>query len=485
MEASGFDVIVIGGGPAGYTAAIRLGQLGMRALVMERESLGGVCLNWGCIPSKALITAAATVEKIRKAGEMGIGVSAPTVDFARTQEWKAGIVARLTGSVGTLIRGNGGETVMGTARLVDARTVEVTRGEGEAKRFTARRAVVVATGSRVATVPGFEPDGETILTAREAVELTRIPRSLLVIGGGVIGMELGTMYQRLGSELAVVEVADSILPGVDADLVRVVERRVRARGGEILTRARALGWERRGEGAVVRVEHGGEVREMEAERVLVSVGFRPNSGGLGLEEVGVALDDRGHVVVDDQFRTSVPGVYAVGDVTGGPYLAHKAFREAETAAEVIAGRNVRRDWYALPAAIFTDPEIAVVGIGEEEAKRRGLAVKVGKFPFSASGRALSLGETDGFVKVIADEDRVLGVGIVGPEASELVGEAAFGMEMVAAAEDHALTIHAHPTLSEGVMEAFKHALGEAVHIMNRPGAAKAAAHPPRPVAVAA
>lgn len=467
MDADTYDVFVIGGGPGGYTAAIRLGQLGLRTLCVERESLGGVCLNWGCIPSKALITAAATAEKIRKAAAMGITAGEPVVDFAATQRWKGGIVARLTGSVGTLIRGNGGEVAMGTARLVDARTVEVTGADGAVRRVSARRAVVVATGSRVATVPGFEPDGERILTAREAVELTEVPRSLVVIGGGVIGMELGTMYQRLGAALTVVEVAGAILPGVDADLVRVVERRVRARGGEILTEARALGWERRGDGVVVRVEHGGTVREIEAERVLVAVGFRPNSGGMGLEEAGVRLDARGHVAVDDRFRTSLSGVYAVGDVTGGPYLAHKAFREAETVAEVIAGRNVRRDWYALPAAIFTDPEIAVVGLTEAEARWEGREMKVGRFPFSASGRALSLGETDGFVKVIANEERVLGVGIVGPEASEMIGEAALAMEMVAAAEDVALTIHPHPTLSEGFMEAFKHALGEAVHVMNR------------------
>jgi dihydrolipoamide dehydrogenase len=375
-----YDAIVIGGGPGGYTAAIRLGQLGKRVLCVEKEHMGGVCLNWGCIPSKALVTAAGTVEKIRAAGEMGILTSAPTVDFARTQAWKAGIVARLTGSVGALVRGNGGEVVMGTARLRDARTVEVAGASGEATVYTAREAVVVATGSRVATLPGFEPDGEIILTAREAVELKAVPESLLVIGGGVIGMELGGAYQRLGARLAVVEVSDSLLPGVDADLVRVVERRLRARGGEVLTGARALGWERRGGKAVVSVEHGGTVRTLEAERVLVAVGFRPNSGGLGLEEAGVRLDARGHVEVDERMETSVPGVYAVGDVTGGPYLAHKAFREAELAAEVIAGRRVHRDWYALPAAIFTDPEVAVVGMSEAEARRQGLAVRAGKFP---------------------------------------------------------------------------------------------------------
>jgi len=467
MEAKVFDVVVIGGGPGGYTAAIRLAQLGKRVLCVERENLGGVCLNWGCIPSKALISAAGLVERIREAEVMGIRAGAPEVDFAKTQSWKDGIVERLTGSVGTLIRGNGGEVAYGTARIAGERVVEVATPEGATERYEARDAVVVATGVGLSSLPGFEPDGERIVTAREAVSFGEVPRSLVVIGGGVIGMELGMMYQKLGTRISVVEVTEGLIPGVDPDLVRVVERRFRKLGGEVYTDARATGWEPREGGVAVTVEQGGETRVLEAERVLVSVGFRPNARGLGLEEAGVRLDARGHVEVDDRMRSSVPWLYAVGDVAGGPYLAHKAFREAEVAAEVIAGKNVRRDWYAIPAAVFTDPEIAVVGMTEAEARAGGREVKVGKFPFTASGRAMSLGETDGFVKVIADQERLLGVGIVGPEASELIGEAAFALEMVASAEDVALTIHPHPTLSEGVMEAFKHALGEAVHIMNR------------------
>jgi dihydrolipoamide dehydrogenase len=467
MNASEYDAIVIGGGPAGYTAAIRLGQLGLRTLVVERENVGGVCLNWGCIPSKALISAASLVEKIRHAGTMGIRIGEPEIDFAATQQWKAGIVQRLTGSVATLIRANGGEVAAGTARLIDPRTVEITAADGSTRRVAARRGVVIATGARVATLPGFEPDGARILTAREAVDLTEVPRSLAIIGGGVIGMELGMMYQKLGTRVTVVEVAEQLLPGVDPDLVRIAAKRFRARDGEALTGARAVGWEPRGDGVALTVRHAGAERTIEAEKVLISVGFTPNAAGVGLEEAGVRLDARGHVVVDRQFRTSVPGVYAVGDVTGGPYLAHKAFKEAEIAAEVIAGKNIARDWYALPAAIFTDPEIAVVGMTEAEARAAGHAVKVGRFPFSASGRALALGETEGLVKVVANDERLLGVGIAGAEASELIGEAALALEMVAAAEDVALTIHPHPTLSEGVAEAFKHALGEAVHIANR------------------
>ncbi len=467
MEGNSHDAIVVGGGPGGYTAAIRLAQLGRRTLVVEKDSLGGVCLNWGCIPSKALISAAATVDRIRRAGEMGIDAGEPAIDMVRTQAWKAGIVERLTGSVGSLIRANGGEVANGTARLLDARTVEVRAADGSVARHTASQGIVLATGARLAELPGFAPDGERILTARHVVDIDRVPASMLVIGGGVVGLELGMMLQRLGTRLTVVEASDGLLPGVDRELVRVVERRLRARGAEVLTGAKALGWEPRGEGAAVSVEAAGAVRTVEVERVLVAVGFRPWTQGLGLDSAGVRVDARGHVAVDDGLRTSAPGVWAVGDLVGAPYLAHKAFREAEVAAEVIAGRRVRLDGYAMPAVVFTDPEVAQVGLTEAEARARGGEVRVGRFPFSASGRAMALGETEGFVKVVADAERILGVGIVGPEAGELIAEAAFALEMVAAPEDVAMTIHPHPTLSESVGEAFRHLLGEAVHVLNR------------------
>lgn len=473
MDVKEYDAIVVGGGPGGYTAAIRLAQLGKRTLCVEKESYGGVCLNWGCIPSKALITAAGTFDRIREAEAMGIHAGEPTIDFAATQRWKGGIVQKLTSNVAQLIRSNGGDTLDGAARIVDAHTVEVTAADGSTARYAARDAIIIATGAGLAAIPGFAADGDMVLTARDAVDLTSVPESLLVIGGGVIGLELGMMYQRLGTRLTVVEVTDALLPGVDADVVRVVERRLKKRGAEVLTGARALGWEPRGGKAAVTVEVGGERRVIEAEKILVAVGFKPNTAGLGLEAVGVKLDERGHIATDERMETSVPGIFAVGDVAGGPYLAHKAFREAEVAAEVIAGRYARADWLALPAAIFTDPEIATVGIGEAEARRRGIEVTVGRFPFAASGRAMSLNETEGFIKILSDGERVIGVQIVGPEASELIGEATFALEMMASPEDVALTIHTHPTLGEGVMEAFKHALGEAVHVMNRPKKASA------------
>ena len=466
MHRDSFDVIVVGGGPAGYVAAIRLAQLGLRTLCVERESWGGVCLNWGCIPSKALIGAAGRWERLATSAAMGITVTGAKLDFARTQAWKQGIVRRLTGGVEGQLRGNGVEMGVGTARLTGSREVEVRSPDGAVSVYRAERAVVVATGARPVELPHLPFDGERVLSARDAVGLTEVPERLVVIGGGVIGMELGTLYQRLGSRLTIVELGDGILPGIDRDLTRVVERRVRRRGGEIHLGARATRLERAGGEVVLGVEAGGRSVSTAADRVLVSVGFRPNTEQLGLERLGVRLDPRGHVVVDRGFRSTVPGIFAIGDVTGPPYLAHKSFREGELAAEVIAGRSVQRDWLALPAAVFTDPEIATVGISEEEAKRQGREFRVGRFPLSASGRALSLDDAEGFVKVIADRQRVLGVGIVGPEASEVIAEAAFAIEMMASAEDVAMTIHSHPTLGESLMEAFKHLLGEAVHVPN-------------------
>jgi dihydrolipoamide dehydrogenase len=467
MIAQAHDVIVIGGGPGGYAAAIRLQQLGLSVLVVERESFGGVCLNWGCIPSKALITAARQWERLHGSGPLGITVAGAHLDFPRTQSWKDGIVRKLTSGVEGLVRSNGATVMFGTARLVGPRTVEVTGADGTVRRMEGSRGVVVATGARPIAIPGFEVDGERVLTARHAVSLQQVPERLVVIGGGVIGVELGTMYARLGSSVTIVELSDGLLPGLDRDLVRVVEKRLRSTGVRLLTNARARGWKEGDDCATVQVEHGGGAEHIETDRVLVAVGFQPNSEELGLDHVGVELDERGHVRIDDTYRTTAEGVYAIGDVTGGPYLAHKAYREAETVAEVLAGHRAQREWLAMPAVVFSDPEIAVVGIGEEEAKRQGISYTLGRFPFSALGRAMSLGETEGFVKVIAGRDRVLGVGIVGPEASELIGEATFAIEMMAAPEDVGLTVHVHPTLSEALHEAMRHAVGEAIHVMNR------------------
>ncbi|WP_027891911.1 dihydrolipoyl dehydrogenase [Calidithermus chliarophilus] len=471
-----YDAIVIGGGPGGYVAAIRLGQLGLKTLVVEKEAMGGVCLNWGCVPSKALISAAGLAHKARHAQAMGVQAGEVRVDVPQMQAWKDGIVQRMTGNVASLVKSNGGEIAYGTARLTGASTVEVLTPEGARRGFTARKGVVVATGARMVRVPGLEPDGEVVITAREAISLQSVPETLLVVGGGVIGLELGSVYQKLGSRLVVVEMAEQLLPSLDPDVVRVVARRLEAAGAELLTQSRVVALEKRSGKAVVTLEQQGQRRTLEADKVLVAVGFAPNSQGIGLEELGVALDARGHVLTDERGETTVRGVYAIGDVAGAPYLAHKASKEGEVVAEVIAGHHAAKDWHYMPAAVFSDPEIATVGLSEREAREQGLEVRVGKFPFSASGRAQALAETDGFVKVIADArtDRVLGVSLVGPEASELLGEVTAAMEMHASAEDLSLIVHAHPTLAEAVMEAAKHARGEAIHILNR--------RPARPVA---
>ncbi|MEM9190661.1 MAG: dihydrolipoyl dehydrogenase [Myxococcota bacterium] len=469
MAKTSYEAIVIGGGPGGYVAAIRCRQLGLETLCVEREYMGGVCLNWGCIPSKALISAAGLVEKIRTADEMGITVGDVKVDVGKMQEWKGGIVKKLTGGVRSLVKGNGADIVMGHARFTGKNSIEVEGSDGKKQSFTATKGIIIATGAQTIRIPGFDLDGKVVMGAREAVSLDRAPKKMVLIGGGVIGLELGMVYQKLGAELTIVEMMDQLLPGTDKDMVKVVEKKLKKGGANILLGARAKGCEVKGDSAVVTVDHGGEEKKFEADTVLVAVGFTPNSSELGLDRAGVKTDERGHILVDDKFQTNVPGVYAIGDVCGAPYLAHKASKEGEVAAEVIAGHKSERDWLGMPAAIFTDPEIATVGLTETQAKEQGRNVKVGKFPFAASGRAMSVRHTEGFIKTVidAEDNRLLGVGIVGPEASELIGEATLAVEMCAFADDVALTIHTHPTLSEGLMESFKHSLKEAIHIMNR------------------
>ncbi|MBI3202158.1 MAG: dihydrolipoyl dehydrogenase [Myxococcales bacterium] len=470
MEERTFDVVVLGGGPGGYPCAIRLGQLGLKVSCVEGEEYGGVCLNWGCIPSKALISTAHQYEKAGKAGEQGLTFGQVSVDVGKMQSWKNGIVKKLTGGVRMLLKQNGAEAVEGMGRFVDAKTVEVTRPSGEKLRLRATRAIVVATGSSTIQIPGFELDGKQLIGAREAVSLPAVPGRMVVIGGGVIGLELGMVYQAFGARLTVVELTPSLLPGIDPDAVKVVERSITKKGGRVLKQAKAERWEKNPDGsvAVVVASEAGTER-IDADVVLVAVGMRPRSRGIGLEEVGVKLDQRGFVPTDAQCQTNVPGIFAIGDVSGPPMLAHKATKEGEVCAEVIAGKAAGKDWVTIPGIVFTDPEIATVGLTEAAAKEQGLQVKVGRFPFAALGRAMSIRETDGFVKVVVDaaSGRVLGVHIVGPSASDLISEAALALEMVATAEDLSLTVHPHPTLGEALMEAAAHALGHAIHITNR------------------
>jgi dihydrolipoamide dehydrogenase len=471
MATRTFDAIVIGGGPGGYTCAIRLGQLKQKVVCIEKEEVGGVCLNWGCVPSKALITASHTYEKVAKEGAaMGLLADNVRVDTGKMQEWKAGIVKKLTGGVRSLLKGNGSDLIMGTARVTSPTTVEVKTKEGTTEILEATKAIVIATGSSTIEIPSFKFDGKQIIGAREAVSLQSVPKRLLVIGGGVIGLELGSVYQKLGSELTVVEMTASLLPGVDPECTAVVEKRLVKHGAKIMKSAKAAGYEKSKDGSIaVRVElEGGKFETVVCDVVLVAVGMRPNGAGIGLEEIGVKVE-RGFVPTDLAGKTNVPGVFAIGDASAMPMLAHKAMKEGEVIAEIIAGHKAAKDWVSIPAAIFTDPEIAIAGLTEEQAKAKGIETRVGKFPYAALGRAMAMLETDGFFKIVSDKKthEVLGIHIVGASASDLISEGALALEMHAFLEDIGLTIHPHPTLGEGFMEAAMGGLGQAVHIMNR------------------
>ena len=465
-----FDAIVLGGGPGGYVCAIRLAQLGQKVACVEEDEYGGVCLNWGCIPSKALISNAHFYTKAQRAADFGIQVGSVSVDVDRMQDWKSGIVKKLTSGVRTLIKSNGGTTIEGRGKLIDAQTLEVAGTDGSKSKLRAKKGIVVATGSATIQIPGFDFDGMRVIGARDAVSLRHIPRRLVVIGGGVIGLELGMVYQSFGSELTVIELTPTLLPGVDPDCVKVVERALTKRHAKVFKSAKAERWEPIDGGAArVHLTQDGKAHSIECDTVLVAVGMKPRSRGIGLEDLGVTIDQRGFVPTNERCETNVPGVYAIGDVSGTPMLAHKASKEGEVCAEVLAGKPAAKDWISVPNVIFTDPEIASAGLSEEEAKKRGLVVKAGRFPFSALGRAMSIGETEGFVKVVTDtgSGRIVGIHIVGPSASDLISEAALALEMVATAEDMAMTIHPHPTLGEALMEASAASLGHAIHIANR------------------
>jgi dihydrolipoamide dehydrogenase len=403
-------------------------------------------------------------------GAHGISVEKVTVDPEKMQEWKDSIVKKLTGGVRGLLKSNGAELLEGRGKIVARDTVEVTLKAGGKKRVSASKGIVIATGSATIQVPGFEFDGKSVIGAREAVSLRKLPKKLVVIGGGVIGLELGMVYQSFGADLTVIELTAGLLPGIDPDCVKVVERTITKHGGKVLKNTRAESVEKHADGTVtVHVSTDGKKESVSGDQVLVAVGMKPRSKGLGLEELGVQIDGRGFIQTNDQGQTNIPGIYAIGDVGGPPMLAHKASKEGEIVAEVIGGKRAAKDWITVPGIVFTHPEIATVGLTEKEAKDQGYEVKAGKFPFSVQGRAMSIAETDGFVKVVTDTKtkRILGVHIVGPSASDLISEAALALEMVASAEDMAMTIHPHPTLGEALMEASAASLGHAIHMMNR------------------
>ncbi len=461
-----YRAVVIGGGPGGYVAAIRLGQLGQKTLLVDQNEVGGVCLQCGCIPSKALIQAARMYTALRhRAEQMGIRVAGLSVDWAQTIAWKDRIVTRLTRGIHQLLKGNGVEFVRGTASIVDPHRVRIATQDGP--REVTAETIVIATGSAPIELPGFPFDGTTIISSTEALQLQHIPERLTIIGGGYIGLELGMVYAMLGSAVTIVELMDQILPGVSPDLVRVLERRLRKYRVQVLTGARAVDIVTGDDRRVLIVRQGDRTHRIPFDVLLVTVGRRPAVEDLRLEAFGVDRNERGFVRVDAQRRTSVPHIFAIGDVAGAPMLAHKASHEGEVVAEVIAGRNVAVDYRVVPRVIFTDPEIATVGLTEAEAHQQGMDVRIGRFPFAALGRALIAEEPEGFIKVIADPEShvVLGVEMVGPEVSSLIAEAALAIEMGATVEDIALTVHAHPTFPEAIMEAAKSVFDRAIHTL--------------------
>lgn len=466
METLKYTAVVVGAGPGGYPCAIRLGQLGVNTLCIEKEYYGGVCLNVGCVPSKALITASKTYAGAQKDyGAMGVKFDNVSFDMGQAQSWKQSVVERMTGGVKTLLKANKVDTLFGTATAIDAHTLEVDTADGKVRVECEH--MVIATGSRPIQIPGFSYADDRVMDSTKGLALDTVPDDLVVIGGGYIGLELGIMLAKVGANVTVVEMQDDVLPGFDKEVIKLLRRKMKKLKIKVLTNAKALGWEEGEDKAVVRIETAKGEQQLSADKVLVTVGRFPNSEGwkdqLGLEMAGRQIK------VDKQLKTSVAGVYAVGDVASGIMLAHKATHDGEVCAEVIAGHDAYNDARTVPAVVFTDPEIATAGLQEQEARDAGFDVKIGKFPWAANARAVTQLATDGFIKVVLDatDDRVLGVTICGPHASDLISEAALAVEMDAEALDIGLTIHPHPTLGEAMMEAAKAALGEAVHIVNR------------------
>jgi dihydrolipoamide dehydrogenase len=463
----GCDVVVIGAGPGGYVAALRAAQLGKDVILVEKaERLGGVCLNVGCIPSKALIHAADLAHEVRGAGRMGIKVDGLYVDLPGIVSWKDRIVQRLTGGVSFLCEKNGVEVVRGRAEFVTDRNLVV---ESEDDRVEIEfSSAIIATGSRPMELEGFPHDGTTVIGSTEALSLDEVPERFVVIGAGYIGLELGSVYAKLGSKVSIVEFLPELMPALDPEAASALARRLKKLKIDLHLEHSALRFEP-GEPNKVIAQGPEKILEIEADVVMVGVGRVPNSDELGIGKIGIETDDRGFVKVDDRQQTNVAGIYAIGDVTGGALLAHKAYQEAKVAAEVIAGEPAAFDSVAIPAVVYTDPEIAWTGLSEREATEQGYNVVTGTFPFSASGRAMSLDSTDGFVKVIGDADtgRLLGVLAVGRGVSEFIGEGTLALEMGAFLEDVALTIHPHPTMSEAFQEAVEAALGKAVHMVNK------------------
>ncbi|WP_458122195.1 dihydrolipoyl dehydrogenase [Paenibacillus sp. Z6-24] len=459
------ETLVIGAGPGGYVAAIRAAQLGQKVLIVDKSELGGVCLNRGCIPSKALIAAAHHFESAQHGEGFGVTVGDVKVDFAKTQEFKNGVVKKMTSGVTGLLKGNKVEVFHGECMFINQNEARLFN-DHESPRYRFKNCII-ATGSRPIELKAF-PFGGRILSSTEALNLPEIPKSMIVIGGGYIGAELSQMYAKFGTKITIIEGLDTILPGFDKDMTSLVAKNMKKSGAEIFTNAKAESATQTENDVTVKFTVDGKEQEVTADYLLVTVGRRPNTDGeLGLDLIDLELTDRGLVKIDHQGRTNIPHIYAIGDIVEGPALAHKASYEAKVVAEVISGMPSVIDYKCVPAVAFTDPECASVGLTETEAKAKGYKVSAGKFPYAGNGRATSLNNTEGFVKIVADEATgvVLGSQIVGLESSNMIAEMGLAIEMGATLEDLALTIHAHPTLGEIVMEAAELVMGHPIHVI--------------------
>ncbi len=462
-----YDVIIIGAGPGGYVSAIRLGQLGKKVLVIEKRYLGGVCLNEGCIPVKALVYASHLREKVNYAKrEMGFLVNDEGFEIEKLRKWKERIVERLKRGIETLFRNYRIDWIMGEGKLIDKNRVEVISQDG--RRVFTSNFIIIATGSRPFSLKGFEPDEELIWTSTHAVSLPKIPSKLLILGAGAIGLEFAYIYKNLGSEVEIYEIMPQILPGNDREMAEELRRVLERKGIKINLNSKALRVEKKGNSLDLVLERNGKEERVSGEILLLAVGRTPVLNGIGVEEIGIKTHEKGYIITDAQMRTSISNIFAIGDVTGPPLLAHRASKQGIVAAEVIAGLDSKFEPRVIPNVVYTEPQYASVGISEEEAKDRGIKYSIGRFPFIANGKAVSSGETSGFVKIIGDinTNRILGVHILGPEASSLIGEGLIAIESDINIHEIAESIHPHPSLCEAIMEACENYFKKAIHILN-------------------
>jgi dihydrolipoamide dehydrogenase len=465
------DAVVIGAGPGGYHAAIRLGQLGKKVICVDRDEVGGVCLNWGCIPTKALLHVGEIVRHIEHAEAIGLKVPKADVDREGVVKFKTDVVNANVGGVKTLFKANSVEFLYGEASFRSPTEIEVRRKDGGTDTIKAQYAVV-ATGSAPIDVKAWPRDGETIVNSDDATLVKRVPKDLLVIGGGVIGLEFATVFTRIGAKVLVVEMMPQILTGTDVEIAKTLGRILKKQGVEIMLNTKVGEVRKQGAGLAATFNGegtGGKDETRTFDMVLVAVGRRPVTDKLNLQAAGLAIDEHGFIPVDAQMRTRVQNIFAIGDVTGQPLLAHRAMKQGVVAAEVISGdKSAAFDPVAIPNCIYTDPEVATVGLSEEEAKAKGYDVRIGKFPLAASGRARTMNESDGLLKLVGDAktDALLGMHVVAPQAESLIGEGVIALEMGATLEDIGLSVHPHPTLTEGIMDAAEAAHGKAIHIVN-------------------